>query len=89
MATTATRPAYQGYLNQHCVTLAEVHAAGYHTLMAGKWHVGQGRGQWPVDRGFERYYGMVGGGGNYFTAPGPTWTDGLDGKVTRAGVITI
>ena len=34
-------PAYQGYLNDACVTMAEVLAAsGYTTLMSGKWHVG-------------------------------------------------
>ncbi|XHR97024.1 sulfatase-like hydrolase/transferase [Mucilaginibacter sp. UC70_90] len=34
-------PAYQGYLNQNCVTIAEaLKEGGYNTLMAGKWHVG-------------------------------------------------
>ena len=33
--------AYQGYLNDECTTIAEVlREANYHTLMAGKWHVG-------------------------------------------------
>ena len=32
---------YQGYLNEQCVTLAEVlKKAGYSTLMTGKWHLG-------------------------------------------------
>ena len=32
---------YQGYLNDRCVTIAEVlRTAGYRTLMSGKWHVG-------------------------------------------------
>ena len=35
------RPGYQGYLNDSCMTIAEVlRTAGYRTLMSGKWHVG-------------------------------------------------
>lgn len=60
-------PAYQGYLNDHCVTIAEaLKTAGYNTLMSGKWHVGERRPHWPVDRGFDKYYGIISGGGNYF-----------------------
>jgi len=58
---------YQGYLNDKCVTIAEVlKTAGYSTLMAGKWHVGETRPHWPVDRGFDRYYGLISGAANYF-----------------------
>ncbi|MFC1543383.1 arylsulfatase [Candidatus Neomarinimicrobiota bacterium] len=58
---------YQGYLNDRCVTIAEVlKEAGYSTLMSGKWHVGEGRPHWPTDRGFERYYGLISGAANYF-----------------------
>ncbi|HXG62690.1 MAG TPA: arylsulfatase [Planctomycetota bacterium] len=60
-------PGYRGFLNERCVTIAEVlRAAGYRTLMAGKWHVGGARPHWPVDRGFDRYYGLIDGGSNYF-----------------------
>jgi arylsulfatase len=60
-------PAYQGYLNDRCATIAEALApAGYRNLMAGKWHVGSEHPNWPVDRGFHRYYGIVNGGSNYF-----------------------
>jgi arylsulfatase A-like enzyme len=58
---------YQGYLNNRCVTIAEVlRTAGYRTLMSGKWHVGEERPHWPVDRGFDRYYGLISGAANYF-----------------------
>ena len=60
-------PGYQGYLNDRSVTLAEaLGRAGYHTLMSGKWHVGEQRPHWPVDRGFEHYYGLISGAANYF-----------------------
>jgi arylsulfatase len=60
-------PSYQGFLNDRCVTLAEVlKPAGYTTLMTGKWHVGSAPGQWPLDRGFDRFWGTPSGGGVYF-----------------------
>jgi arylsulfatase len=58
---------YQGYLNDRCITIAEVlKQGGYATYMSGKWHVGEDRPHWPVDRGFDRHYGLIGGAMNYF-----------------------
>ncbi|MHC4396992.1 MAG: arylsulfatase [Planctomycetota bacterium] len=58
---------YQGYLNDECVTIAEVlRSAGYQTFMSGKWHVGESRPHWPTDRGFDKYFGLISGGANYF-----------------------
>ena len=49
------------------VTFAEVlRGAGYRTLMSGKWHNGHHEGQKPVDRGFDRFWGLLSGGSNYF-----------------------
>ncbi|MBS3762120.1 MAG: arylsulfatase, partial [Planctomycetes bacterium] len=63
---------YQGYLNRECVTLAEVLGdAGYATYMSGKWHVGEEHPNWPMDRGFDRHYGLVSGGMNYFDITKP------------------
>jgi arylsulfatase len=60
-------PPYQGYLNDNCVTIAEaLRESGYRTAMAGKWHVGEERPHWPLDRGFERYFGLISGASNYF-----------------------
>ncbi|MBD3676726.1 MAG: arylsulfatase [Planctomycetaceae bacterium] len=60
-------PSYQGYLNDRCLTIAEaLKPAGYRTLTTGKWHVGSKPGHWPLDRGFDRYFGTPSGGGVYF-----------------------
>lgn len=58
---------YRGYLTKNSVTIAEVlKTAGYHTYMTGKWHVGMhGKEKWPLQRGFERYYGNLSGGSSY------------------------
>lgn len=66
-------PAYQGYLNNNCVTMAEVlKLGGYHTYMTGKWHLGMfGEEKWPVQRGFEKYYGILAGATSYFRPNGP------------------
>jgi len=68
-------PAYQGNLNNNAVTIAEVlKAAGYRTYMTGKWHLtnerkidGMVTDNWPIQRGFDRYFGIIPGGANYFT----------------------
>jgi len=66
-------PAYTGELSKNTVTIAEaLHGAGYATLMTGKWHLGQfDQSLWPLQRGFERYYGSLYGAIKYFypTAP--------------------
>ena len=65
-------PAYQGYLNNNCVTIAEaLKPAGYATLMSGKWHVGAAEGRQPLDRGFDRYFGLLDGAANYFQPTNP------------------
>lgn len=59
---------YQGFLNRKCVTMAEVlKDAGYHTYMTGKWHLGyHEKNRWPLQRGFEKYYGCIPGACSYF-----------------------
>ncbi len=76
---------YQGFLNDNCLTIAEVmKTADYTTLMSGKWHVGEARPHWPVDRGFDRSFSLISGGANYFDitkakAEGVTRQMALDG----------
>ncbi len=72
------KPAYTGDLNNSCVTIAEaLGSAGYQTMMTGKWHVTKQTGhwdgtdrtskaQWPLQRGFEKFYGFIHGSSSYF-----------------------
>src|SRR5680860_83990 len=51
------------------VTLAEVfHYAGYETILSGKWHLGDWKNEknTPLDRGFDHYFGFLGGAINFF-----------------------
>ncbi len=64
---------YTGNFNSHCVTIAQVlKPAGYATYMVGKWHVtsddkpGSPKNNWPVQRGFDKYYGTIIGASSYF-----------------------
>lgn len=68
-------PAYRNVLNRRCVTIAEaLRGSGYRAYMTGKWHVSRDNtrekqpqtANWPVGRGFDRFYGTIAGGGNYF-----------------------
>lgn len=66
---------YRGDLNRQCVTIPEVlGSAGYRTYMAGKWHVTpktqpkdeSEKYNWPLQRGFEKFYGTIHGAGSFF-----------------------
>jgi arylsulfatase A-like enzyme len=63
-------PAYAGDLSQECVTIAEaLKPVGYTTLMTGKWHltpITVGPHNYPLQRGFDRYYGIINGAASYF-----------------------
>jgi len=60
-------PSYQGYLNNNCVTIANVlKSAGYSTFTSGKWHVGHAREHWPHNYGFDRIFSSIKGAGSYF-----------------------
>lgn len=63
-------PNYQGYLNDRCLTIAEaLKMSGYTTYMSGKWHVGEDRGHWPCDRGFDKSFVFLDGAGSSSDTP--------------------
>ncbi|OQX98285.1 MAG: hypothetical protein B6I20_11275 [Bacteroidetes bacterium 4572_117] len=58
---------FQGYLSREAVTIAEaLKSAGYNSYLSGKWHVGEGAENWPMQRGFNRYFGLISGASSYF-----------------------
>ena len=48
-------------------TIAQVlRPAGYTSMIVGKWHMGSHPRFHPLERGFDRFYGFLSGGHNYF-----------------------
>jgi arylsulfatase len=65
--TQRGRPGYEGHLNARVVSVASLlRAGGYHTYMAGKWHLGEKPDQWPAKRGFERGFALLQGAGSHW-----------------------
>jgi arylsulfatase len=67
------KPGYRGNLNSACRTIPEVlKPAGYRNYAVGKWHVTRfaaadgPKDNWPLGRGFDRYYGTIHGAGSFF-----------------------
>jgi arylsulfatase A-like enzyme len=60
-------PGYVGYLNFEVAALPEIlNASGYHTYMAGKWHLGHEEKTSPHARGFEETFILAPGGGSHW-----------------------
>ncbi len=66
-------PGYRSDLSKHTPTLAELlKSSGYATYMTGKWHLtindlpNEPKDNWPRQRGFDRFYGMITGSGSYY-----------------------
>ena len=84
---------YVGDLNDHCVTIAQVlKTAGYAPYMCGKWHViksdipNSPKNNWPMQRGFDRFYGTIMGAGSFFD-PGMLCKDNTpDQRFQRSGL---
>jgi arylsulfatase len=88
-------PGYEGYLNDRALSVAQLlKDGGYHTYMAGKWHIGSGivgsttgGGQTPDQWGFEHSYALLGGAAtNHFAheqAGSKNYTE--DGQYVQPG----
>jgi len=58
---------YQGVLGDNVVTVATLlEDSGYHTYMAGKWHLGMASDKLPSRRGFERTVAMADSGADHW-----------------------
>jgi arylsulfatase A-like enzyme len=69
-------PAYQGYLDDSCVTIAQLlQQAGYYTITSGKWHVGTETSALAYNRGFDQSFSMLNNGSSYYKN-GPLYNDG-------------
>lgn len=65
------KPGYEGYLNESSFSIAELlRDSGYHTYMAGKWHLGLDDAHTPKSRGFESSFALLQGAASHF-APVP------------------
>jgi len=70
--TYSTGPeGYAGDLNRRCVTIPEVlREQGYRTYLSGKWHIASSLKEpsdaWPLQRGFDRFYGTIIGAGSFY-----------------------
>jgi len=63
------KPGYEGHLNGRAPTLATtLKSAGYHTYMAGKWHLGKTPETIPAGQGFDQSVGVLEGGADNWEA---------------------
>lgn len=68
-------PSYRGELSDNTITIPELcKENGYNTYMSGKWHLTRADNMqpdgnidsWPVQRGFDRFFGTITGAGSYY-----------------------
>lgn len=50
----------------------ELSGAGYRSLMIGKWHLGELKKYYPLKRGFDEFYGFLGGSRSYWPLKNPS-----------------
>lgn len=72
------KPGYEGYLNDRVAPFPVLlKQAGYHTLMAGKWHLGLTEDRSPTARGFEKSFALLRGADDHYAQP---WSTHIDPK---------
>jgi arylsulfatase A-like enzyme len=57
---------------QHPTVASRLKLAGYETALIGKWHLGFLPEHGPLGHGFDEFYGILGGGVDYFTHRAPS-----------------
>lgn len=88
----STEFGYEGMLTDRIVTIPQLlRDSGYHTYMAGKWHLGETPEANPRQKGFDRSFVLLSGAGNHYNnhsalgsgfssytedGDSTTWTDG-------------
>ncbi|HYE46392.1 MAG TPA: sulfatase-like hydrolase/transferase [Caulobacter sp.] len=65
------RDAASGMSRSETILPEVMKRAGYATGMVGKWHIGSGPGFHPLDRGFDSYFGTLGGATDFWVEQGP------------------
>lgn len=69
-------------------TLPEMLAgAGYSTAMYGKWHLGQTKGRFPTDHGFDEWYGIANSSNDSFWPSNSRFREGAHPFVQYANVV--
>ena len=64
-------PGYEAHLSDRVVPVSRVlQDAGYHTYLAGKWHLGDTREHSPFTAGFERSFALLHGAASHFSPVG-------------------
>ncbi len=65
-------PAYQGFLRDDVVAVSELlRDGGYHTAMAGKWHMGHDARNLPGGRGFDQSFALLNGAASHWADQSP------------------
>lgn len=79
---------YEGHITDRVATMPDLlRKDGYHTLMAGKWHLGQSPEANPSQLGFEHSFVLLEGVGNHFNAQG-IFGDKVPSHYTEDGEVT-
>ncbi len=81
-------PGYEGYLNGRVVAVSEtLQAAGWHTILSGKWHLGDTDTSRPHVRGFTRSFAMIPAGGSHYAGAGVNSFSTVDAVYREDGAL--
>jgi arylsulfatase len=84
------KPGHEGYLNDRSLSIADLlKDAGYHTYIAGKWHLGYTEDQSPKARGYESSYVLLPGVATFFNEFADPPTEEQQKLYRENGVYTI